>query len=81
MHFKMYSKTNCPYCDKVTRVVNSLSGATLETLTLEQDFTRTEFVEKFGEGSTFPQVFIDEEHVGGSRETVNYILAKGLLTA
>lgn len=81
MHFKVYSKENCPYCDKVKRVVDTLPDATIETLTLDQDFSREAFIEKFGQGSTFPQVFIDEQHIGGSRETVNYILAKGLLTA
>jgi glutaredoxin len=40
---------------------------------LNTDFTREEFYAEFGEGSTFPQVIVDEKHIGGCSDTVKYL--------
>ena len=50
MKFKIYSKTNCPYCYKVKQVMELTSSDFIE-YTLDKDFTRTEFYDKFGKGS------------------------------
>ena len=41
--------------------------------TLDKDFTRTEFYEKFGQGSTFPQVICGSQKIGGSVETIQFL--------
>ena len=72
MKFKIYSKTNCPYCYKVKQGMEVTSSDFIE-YTLDKDFTRTEFYDKFGEGSTFPQVVCGSQKIGGSVETIKFL--------
>ena len=41
--------------------------------TLDEDFTRQQFISEFGEGSTFPQVMMDGKKLGGCVDTVKYL--------
>ena len=45
-----------------------------QKLLLNVEFSRDEFIEKFGEGTTFPKV-LDEsgELIGGAAETIKYL--------
>lgn len=73
MKFTIYSKNGCPYCVKIKQV---LEMAKLDHLiyTLDQDFTREEFYSKFGRGSTFPQIILnDQKNIGGCTETVKFL--------
>jgi glutaredoxin len=40
---------------------------------LGKDFTKAEHYEKFGMNATFPKVEIDDEVIGGSRDTVEWL--------
>ena len=40
---------------------------------LDKDYTREEFYEKFGEGSTFPQLVLDDIHLGGCKESIKHM--------
>ena len=72
MNFFIYSKTNCPYCTKVKSVLE-LSEQRHVVYVLDRDFTREEFYEKFGEGSTFPQVVCDDKKLGGCVDTIKFL--------
>ena len=48
---------------------------------LDRDFTREEFYDKFGQGSTFPQVLSDDTVIGGCTETVKYLRDKNCFKA
>jgi glutaredoxin len=48
-------------------------GFTHVVYELDKDFTREEFYAEFGEGSTFPQIMLDDIRLGGCRETINYL--------
>ena len=73
MKFTVYSKNGCPYCDKVKQVLQ-LSKLEHVIYTLGEDFNREGFYHQFGQGSTFPQVVInDNQHIGGCTETVQYL--------
>jgi glutaredoxin len=72
MKFTIYSKTGCPYCEKVKQVLD-LTKQRFVVYTLDADFTREQFYAEFGEGSTFPQVLCDEKKLGGSVETIKYL--------
>ena len=72
MNFTVYSKTGCPYCDKVKNVLD-LTEQKYVVYTLDQDFTREEFYAEFGEGSTFPQVICDDQKLGGSVDTIKFL--------
>jgi glutaredoxin len=72
MNFKVYSKENCPYCYKVKQVLQ-LTGSDFVVYNLDEDFTREDFYNQFGEGSTFPQVVCDDETIGGSVDTIQFL--------
>lgn len=79
MKFTVYSKDGCPYCNKIGQV---LDLASLEHVVykLDEDFTRDQFYAEFGEGSTFPQVVLnDTNHLGGCTDTVQYLKEQNLV--
>jgi len=78
MTFTIYSRDGCPYCTKVTQVLQ-LAELKHVVYKLNRDFTREEFYEKFGNGSTFPQVLKDETHLGGCTDTVKYLREQKLV--
>lgn len=82
MNFTVYSKHGCPYCTKVIQVLSALStskGFAVREYVLGTDFTREEFYKEFGEGSTFPQVIMNDAHLGGCSDTVKYLQENNLL--
>ena len=62
MKFTVYSKDGCPYCTKVQQVLE-LTELPYVTYKLNTDFSREEFYAEFGQGSTFPQVIVDDKHI------------------
>ena len=44
---------------------------------LNRDFTREQFTQKFGYGSTFPQVLKDGKHIGGCSATITVLRNEG----
>lgn len=73
MKFTVYSKEGCPYCNKIEQVLQ-LSGLEHKVYKLDENFSREDFYSKFGLGSTFPQVVLnDETRLGGCTETVKYL--------
>tara|TARA_A100001515_G_C4464453_1_gene174741 strand:- start:101 stop:337 length:237 start_codon:yes stop_codon:yes gene_type:complete len=72
MTFTIYSKDGCPYCTKVQQVLK-LAELKHVVYKLDTDYSREEFYEKFGMGSTFPQVVLDDLNIGGCQETVKYL--------
>ena len=79
MKFTIYSKEGCPYCEKVKQVMQ-LTQLEHKVYTLNENFTKEEFYAEFGEGSTFPQVDLnDTEHLGGCVDTVKYLKENNLV--
>ena len=78
MTYTIYSRDGCPYCVKVQQVLQ-LAELNYEVYKLGQDFSREEFYEKFGQGSTFPRVVLGEELLGGCSETVKYLREQKLV--
>ena len=76
--FTVYTKIGCPFC---TKVKSALELAELQyvELKLGRDFQKVEFYDKFGEGSTFPQVSMDGKSIGGCAETVKYLKENNLV--
>lgn len=82
MNFTIYSKQGCPYCDKVKMVLNLLSeskGYNVISYELNTDFNREQFYAEFGEGSTFPQVILNDKHIGGCTDTISYLQENNML--
>lgn len=79
MKFTIYSKDGCPYCTKIQQVLE-LSSLEHVIYKLNENFTREQFYAEFGEGSTFPQVILnDQTHLGGCTETVKYLREQNLV--
>ena len=72
MTFTVYSRDGCPYCDKVQQVLQ-LAEIKHVIYKLNRDFTRNEFYDKFGNGSTFPQVLCDDQKLGGCSDTIQFL--------
>ena len=72
MNFAVYSKEDCPYCEKVKKVLE-LTGSSFVVYNLGEDYTREGFISEFGEGATFPQVSVDGKKIGGSVETIKFL--------
>ena len=78
MTFTVYSRDGCPYCTKVEQVLQ-LAEIKHVIYKLNRDFTREEFYEKFGKGTTFPRVIKDDTLIGGCTETVKYLREQKLV--
>jgi len=79
MKFTVYSKDGCCHCTKVQQVLQ-LSSLEHVVYKLGIDFDRDGFYAEFGEGSTFPQVVLnDQEHLGGCTDTVRYLKEQNLV--
>ena len=72
MNFTVYSKDGCPFCTKVVQVLQ-LAELQHVVYKLERDFDRESFYGQFGKGSTFPQVVLTGDNLGGCSETVKYL--------
>ena len=78
MNFTVFSKEDCPYCDKVKQVLK-LTESKFVVYTLGKQFDKDAFYGEFGEGSTFPQVVCDGNKLGGSKETIEYLKEKQII--
>jgi glutaredoxin 3 len=77
MKFTVYTKHGCPYCTKILTILNHLSiekGFAITEHLLGTQFNKKEFYDKFGEGSTFPQVVLNDDiNLGGCSDTIMYL--------
>lgn len=79
MRFTIYSKEGCPYCIKVKQVME-LANLEHVVYTLGKEFDRNSFYAEFGQGSTFPQIILDDQqHLGGCTETVKYLKENNII--
>lgn len=79
MKFTVYSKEGCPFCEKI-KIVLELAQFEYVVYTLDENFDREQFYSEFGEGSTFPQVVLnDNQHLGGCTDTVKYLKENNLV--
>ena len=74
----LWSKDNCQWCERVRQLFTHCKIEYLE-YKLDKDFTRRQFYEEFEEGATFPQVQLDNKHIGGCKDTLHYLQEKNLI--
>ena len=70
MEVEIYSRKNCVFCDKAKIKLQKYSP---RIHMLNQDYTREEFFEKFPNAKTFPQIIINNKHVGGYHELEKWL--------
>ena len=74
----VYSKVDCPYCEKI-KVLLYHAAIEYTEYVYGRDFTRDQFYAEFGDGSTFPQVILDGNHIGGCTDTAKYLKEQKLI--
>ena len=62
----IYTRAMCGYCSRAVRLLKS-KGIDFEEIDAGMDpARRKEMIQRANGGSTYPQVFIGGEHIGGS---------------
>ncbi len=67
MVVEIYSKDNCPFCDKAVNLAK-LKSLDLTVRKLGVDFEMADMMEKFPSARTFPQIVLDGKSIGGYTE-------------
>lgn len=63
----VWSKDSCPFCVQAKALLES-KGIEYEERNVSQDWTREQLLEAVPTARTLPQIFLDEELVGGFTE-------------
>ena len=72
MKIEIYGKDDCGYCKMAESLAKGVTG-TITVKKLDTDFTRDELLEKFPEAKSYPQIVVDEVHIGGYNEFAAYL--------
>lgn len=67
MNVTIYSKDNCPYCDKAKNLLE-MKSISFEEHKLDKDFSRDEILEWFPGVKTFPIITVNKKFIGGYNE-------------
>ena len=59
---EIWSKPNCVFCDKAVMLCK-MKSLEFKKYMLDVDYTREDFVEKFPEARTFPQITMDGNYI------------------
>ena len=72
MNFAVYTKDNCPYCEKIKQVMD-LTKLSYVVYNLNEHFDKKSFIDEIGQGSTYPQVVVDGKKLGGCVDTIEFL--------
>ena len=68
----VWSKYNCPYCDQAKALLTQ-RGIKYEERKIGDGYSREELLEAVPNARTVPQIFINEQLVGGFNELRNHL--------
>ena len=63
----VWSKHHCPYCDQAKALLK-LKGIEIEERNINEDWTKEQLLEAVPTARTVPQIFLDDQHIGGFQE-------------
>ena len=63
----VWSKYNCPYCEQAKALLNQ-KGIVFEERKIGDGYTKEDLLEAVPSARTVPQIFLDDELVGGFTE-------------
>jgi glutaredoxin len=72
MKFVIYSKDGCSYCEQIKKLMQALC-LEYTVYDLGKNFSKDDFYNEFGDGSTFPQVVVNDTNLGGCKETIQFL--------
>jgi len=65
---EIYTRPGCGYCTAAKSLLTRKNAAFIELSVAADPLLRQRMCDRAGAGSTFPQIFIGETHVGGCEE-------------
>lgn len=68
----VWSKTRCPYCVAAKELLSSL-GVPFEERIVGEGFTREQFFESNPNATTVPQIYIQDQLIGGYDDLLKYV--------
>lgn len=69
----IWSKYNCPYCDQAKSLLQ-LKGIAYEERKIGDGYTKEDLLEAVPTARSVPQIFLNEEYVGGFTELEQKLL-------
>jgi len=63
----VWSKNACPFCDQAKNLLK-LKGIEFEERNINTDWTREQLLEAVPDARTVPQIFLDDQLIGGFTE-------------
>jgi glutaredoxin len=72
MKATVWSKYHCPYCDQAKALLKQ-KGYIIEEKKIGDGFTKEELLEAVPTARTVPQIFIDEQLIGGFTELKQHL--------
>jgi glutaredoxin len=67
MKATVWSKNACPFCDQAKNLLKS-RGIEFEERNVSTDWTKEQLLEAVPTARTLPQIFLDDNYVGGFTE-------------
>lgn len=74
MDIKVYTKKRCPHCFSAKTWLNK-RNYTYQEISLDDPNIRDEFVTKYPDLKSVPQIFVGEENIGGFSDLIKSKLA------
>lgn len=68
----VWSKYNCPYCDQAKALLTQ-KGIKFEEKKIGDGYTKEELLEAVPTARTVPQIFLDNQLIGGFTELKQYL--------
>ena len=68
----VWSKYNCPYCDQAKALLTQ-RGIAFEERKIGDGYTKEELLEAVPNARTVPQIFLNDQLIGGFTELQKYI--------
>ena len=63
----VWSKENCPFCVQAKNLLK-LKNIEFEERNIQKDWTREQLLEAIPTAKTLPQIFLDDNYIGGFTE-------------
>ena len=77
MNITIYTKSNCPNCVSAKQLLKS-KGLEYQEVDLDEPARRANFMSAYPEGRQMPQVFINDQRVGGLAGLKDALIQLGL---
>lgn len=73
----VWSKYQCPYCEQAKQLL-SQRGIQYEERKIGDGWTKEDLLEAVPSARSVPQIFLNDEHVGGFTELRERLLTEGI---